>query len=56
MTKGKEEQIKTLFAGHIFPPLEIVIPILEKAGRGEKELTRQIHDAYASLANGARAN
>jgi len=50
--KSTEEQIKTLLARHSFPPLGVVIPILEKAGQGEKELACQIHDTYASLANG----
>ena len=54
MKKSKEERIKALLAKHSFPPLEIVIPILEKAGRGEKELTSQIYETDMSIANGLK--
>lgn len=50
--KTAEEQIKVLFAKYSLPPLEVIIPILEKTGRGEQELAAQIYDTYISLANG----
>jgi hypothetical protein len=52
--KTAEEQMKALFAKHSFPPIEVIIPILEKAGRGEQELTAQIYDTYLSLAKEAK--
>jgi hypothetical protein len=54
MKKTSEEQIKALFARHSLPPLEVIIPILEKAGRGEQELTSYIYETYRSLAKEAR--
>jgi len=52
--KSVEEQIKTLLARHSFPPLEVIIPILEKAGRGEQELRDQMYDTEVSITNGVR--
>jgi uncharacterized radical SAM superfamily protein len=52
--KSIEEQIKTLLARHSFPPLEVIIPILEKAGRGEQELAEQIYDTQVAITNGVR--
>jgi len=52
--KTAEKQIKDLLTKHSVPPLEVIIPILEKAGRGEQELTDQIYDTYASLAEGIK--
>lgn len=49
MKKTAEKQIKDLLISHPTPPLEVVIPILEKAGRGEQELTAQIYDTYTYL-------
>lgn len=49
MKKTAEKQIKDLLVRHPTPPLEVVIPILEKAGRGEQELTAQIYDTYTYL-------
>jgi len=54
MTKSKEEQIKTLLARHSSPPLEVVIPILKKAGRGEEELESLLYKDNMSLANGLK--
>jgi hypothetical protein len=53
MKKTSEEQVKALFAEHSLPPLEVIIPILEKAGRGEQELTSYIYETYLSLAKSA---
>lgn len=54
MKKTVEEQIKVLFEKHSIPPLEVIIPIFEKTGRGEQELTAQIYDTYTSLAKGIK--
>jgi hypothetical protein len=54
MKRSKEEQIKALLARHSFPPLEVVIPILEKAGRGERELASQLYETNISLAHGLK--
>jgi len=54
MKKTAEERIKILFTKHSIPPLEVIIPILEEAGRGEQELTAQVYDTYASLAMGIK--
>lgn len=45
-----ETRIKALLNEFYFPPLEVIIPILEKSGRGEQELTAQIYNSYSSLA------
>ena len=54
MKKSPEERIKHLFAQHLYPPIDVIIPILEKAGRGEKELESQIYETYCSLAKGIK--
>lgn len=54
MKKSAEERIKRLFAQHPYPPLEVIIPILEKAGRGEQELESQIYEIYCHLAKGIK--
>lgn len=54
MKRSKEERIKALLAKHSEPPLNVVIPILEKAGRGEKELTSQIYETDMSYAKGLK--
>ena len=54
MKKTAEERIKVLFAKQSFPPLEVIIPILEKAGRGEQELTAQVYDIESTLARGIK--
>lgn len=54
MRKTAEERMKNLFEKHSFPPLEVIIPILEKAGRGEQELATQMYDTQLSLVNGIR--
>jgi len=50
MRKSVEKCLKALFAEHSAPPLEIIIPILEKTGQGEQELTTQIYDTYSTVA------
>jgi hypothetical protein len=49
-----QERLKDLFAKHPFPPLDVIIPIFENAGRGERELSTQIYNSDASLANGIK--
>ena len=52
MEKTVEEQMRDLLVKHPTPPLEVIIPILEKAGRGEQQLVAQIYSATAKLAAG----
>jgi len=52
--KSAEKQIRALFAEHSIPPMEVIIPILEKTGRGEQELTAQIYNTYSSLIKGLK--
>jgi len=52
--KTAEEKIKVLFSKHSYPPLEVIIPILEKAGRGEQELTAQLYDTEVDLIKGIK--
>lgn len=54
MKKTAEKQIKELFSKHREPPLEVVIPILEKAGRGEQELTTQMYAMELGLIKGMK--
>jgi len=54
MKKTVEEQMKVLLTKHSEPPLEVIIPILEKAGRGEQELTAHIYDIDSSLTKGIK--
>jgi len=50
--KSAEEKMKTLLAKYTYPPVEVAIPILEKAGRGEEELASQIHEIDLSILSG----
>jgi len=52
--KSAEKHIRALFAEHSIPPMEVIIPILEKTGRGEQELTAQIYNTYSSLIKGLK--
>lgn len=54
MKETVEERIRALFAEHPIPPMDVIIPILERAGRGDKELATQVYDTFASLAEGIR--
>lgn len=51
MKETAEKRLKVLFAEHSVPPLEVIIPILERTGRGEQELKAQLYSTYASLAS-----
>jgi len=50
--KTVEEQMRALLAKYTYPPVEVVIPILEKTGRGEKELAAQLHETDMSVLSG----
>jgi len=52
--KTAEERIAALFAKHSFPSAELVIPILEKAGKGDQELAVQVYGTFKSLADGIK--
>jgi hypothetical protein len=52
--KTAENRIKDLFSKHSYPPVEVIIPILEKSGRGEQELAKQLYDTYVNLAMGIK--
>ncbi len=52
MKKTVEEQMRVLLAKYTYPPVEVVIPILEKTGRGEKELADQIHEIDMAVLSG----
>jgi hypothetical protein len=52
MKKSTEERLRVLFARHPFPPIDVVIPLLEKSGRGEEELKAQFYETEASLTKG----
>lgn len=49
LKKTAEEQLRVLFTRHSPPPLEVIIPILEAAGRGEQQLAAQFYDTYKNL-------
>jgi hypothetical protein len=50
MEKTTEERIRDLFSRHSFPPMEVIIPVLQKTGKGERELEAQLYQAYVDLA------
>jgi hypothetical protein len=50
--KTVEEQMRALLTKYTYPPVEVVIPILEKTGRGENELAAQVHEIDMSLLSG----
>lgn len=52
MKKTVEEQMKALLTKYAYPPVDVVIPILQKAGRGEEELATQIHEIDMSVLSG----
>lgn len=54
MKGSTEKQIRALFSRHSIPPLEVIIPILQKTGRGEEELKTLIYTAYVKIAEGLR--
>jgi len=50
MKKTPEDRIRELFSKHSFPPMEVIIPVLQKTGKGEQELEAQLYNAYVDLA------
>ncbi len=52
MKKTVEEQMRTLLTKYTYPPVEVAIPILERAGRGEEELANQVHEVDMSVLSG----
>jgi hypothetical protein len=50
--KTVEEQMRILLTKHTYPPVEVAIPILERAGRGEEELANQVHEVDMSVLSG----
>jgi hypothetical protein len=52
--KTAEERIRDLSAKRLTLPLEVIIPILEKSGRSEQELTAQIYSSCSSLSKEIR--
>lgn len=49
-----EKQIRDLLRKHSYPSLEVIIPILEKSGRGEKELAAQVSETDMSVIKGIK--
>jgi hypothetical protein len=47
-----ESRLKGLLAKHPFPPLEVIIRVLEKSGRGEQELVSQEYDTIVAITKG----
>jgi len=54
LKKAVEKRIKDLFAEYSYPPLEVIIPVLEKSGRGERELTAQVNEIDISVIKGIK--
>ena len=54
MEGSVEKKLRDLFSRYSTPPLDVIIPMLHKAGRGEQELTAQVYDAYVNIAKGMR--
>ena len=52
LRKTAEEQLRVLFAEQASPPLEVIIPILETAKCGERELAAQEYETSTGLAKG----
>jgi hypothetical protein len=50
--KTAENKLRALFAKHQFPAVDVVIPVLERSGRGEEELFRQFYETEVSLTRG----
>ncbi len=52
MKKTAEERIRALFEGHPIPPMDVIIPILEKTGHGDEEFATQVRNTFTSLTKG----
>jgi len=54
LKKTTEKQIRDLLKKHSYPPLEVIIPILEKSGRGERELAAHVSEIDLSVIKGIK--
>jgi len=54
LKKTAEKQIRDLLKKHQYPPLQVIIPILEKSGRGEQELAVQISETDMAVIKGIK--
>ncbi len=54
LNKTAEKQIRDLLRKHQYPPLDVVIPILEKSGLGEQELSAQVGEIDLSVISGIK--
>lgn len=54
MKKTQETRLKELFSKYSAPPLDVIIPMLEKTGQREQDLFKQLYDTYANLAQEIR--
>ena len=54
MKKTAEKQIRDLLRKHQYPPLDVIIPILEKSGRGEQELAAQVSEIDLGVIKGIK--
>jgi hypothetical protein len=54
LKKTAEKQIRDLLRKHPYPTLEVIIPILEKSGHGEKELAAQVSETDRCVIRGIK--
>jgi len=54
LKKSAEKQIRDLLKKHQYPPLHVIVPILEKSGRGEQELAAQVRETDLSVIKGIK--
>jgi len=54
LKKTAEKQIRDLLKKHQYPPLQVIIPILDKSGRGEQELAAQISETDMAVIKGIK--
>jgi hypothetical protein len=54
LKKTAEKRIRDLLRKHSYPPLEVIIPVLEKSGRGEQELATQVSETDMTVVKGIK--
>jgi len=54
LKKTAEKQIRDLLRKHQYPPLDVIVPILGKSGRGEQELAAQISETDSIVIKGIK--
>jgi hypothetical protein len=54
LKKTAEKQIRDLLRKHQYPPLDVIVPILGKSGRGEQELAAQINETDSIVIKGIK--